>query len=235
LTERPPFLPFTNLKGTLTSLFPKSDFDLILVDLDEKERLIHKKDVLDLIHPLDSEMDFNISMVLKFGAIGKGISYQEGIPVTAQAKVLFSGLGADEYFGGYSRYKSAFTRGGYSEMNQEMSLDQNRLWVRNLGRDDRVISSEGKELRTPFLSKNLVEFVKNINLKFLASFSNNKNDINQWKDKKLLRKLAKRINFHQSSTFKKKAIQFGSGLAKESNLKTHGVYGKGKGHLKVKN
>ena len=216
------------------SLFPKSKFDLIFINLNENERFVHKKEVLDLIHPLESEMDFNISMVLKFGAIGIGINYENSLDVMAQSKVLFSGLGADEYFAGYSRYRNAFARGGYSEMNQEMILDQNRLWVRNLGRDDRIISSEGKELRTPFLVKTLVEFIKNVNLEFLAGFSKKESSKDQWKDKKLLRKLAETINLKQSAKFQKKAIQFGSGLAKESNLITHGSNRRGKGHLKIK-
>jgi asparagine synthetase B (glutamine-hydrolysing) len=32
------------------------------------------------------------------------------------SKVVFSGLGADEIFGGYARYKTAFIRGGSKEM-----------------------------------------------------------------------------------------------------------------------
>ena len=36
-------------------------------------------------------------------------------------------------------------------MKQEMSLDLDRIWHRNMGRDDRVISVNGKEARFPFL------------------------------------------------------------------------------------
>ena len=78
------------------------------------------------------------------------------VRVKSDAKVVFSGLGADEVFGGYARYKTAFLRGGEKEMENEMSLDLDRLWHRNMGRDDRVISSTGKEARFPFLDFNLV-------------------------------------------------------------------------------
>ena len=70
---------------------------------------------------------------------------------TTHSKVVFSGLGADEVFGGYARYKTAFLRGGAKTMEQEMRLDLDRIWHRNMGRDDRVISATGKEARFPFL------------------------------------------------------------------------------------
>ena len=80
--------------------------------------------------------------------------------INSNSKVVFSGLGADEIFGGYSRYKTAFLRGGVSEMESEMSLDIDRIWHRNMGRDDRVISSNGKEARFPYLDIDLLMFMR---------------------------------------------------------------------------
>jgi asparagine synthetase B (glutamine-hydrolysing) len=37
-----------------------------------------------------------------------------------------------------------------------MNFDLFRLWNRNLGRDDRAVSKNGKELRFPFLNIELV-------------------------------------------------------------------------------
>lgn len=39
-------------------------------------------------------------------------TYRSDVIVTSTSKVVFSGLGADEVFGGYARYKTAFERGG---------------------------------------------------------------------------------------------------------------------------
>ena len=38
-------------------------------------------------------------------------------------------------------------------------FDLNRLWIRNLGRDDRAISDNGVEARFPFLDQKLIEAV----------------------------------------------------------------------------
>jgi len=44
-------------------------------------------------------------------------------------------------------------------MEAEMSLDLNRIWHRNMGRDDRVISNCGKEARFPYLDTELLKFM----------------------------------------------------------------------------
>ena len=76
--------------------------------------------------------------------------------VQSESKVVVSGLGADEVFCGYARYKTAYERG---EMQAEMSMDLDRLWHRNIGRDDRAIADNGKEARFPFLDVNLMRYL----------------------------------------------------------------------------
>ncbi len=81
--------------------------------------------------------------------------------VTSSAKVVFSGLGADEVWGGYARYKTALFKGQIEGLRHEMSVDLDRLWHRNMGRDDRAIAHNGKEARFPFLDLELQQFIAN--------------------------------------------------------------------------
>ena len=77
----------------------------------------------------------------------------------SNSKVVFSGLGADEVWAGYSRYKTALLKGGLDGLRTEMSLDLDRLWHRNMARDDRAISHNGKEARFPFLDIDLQTYI----------------------------------------------------------------------------
>jgi asparagine synthetase B (glutamine-hydrolysing) len=89
----------------------------------------------------------------------------------SDSKVVYSGLGADEVFCGYARYKTAYERGGVPEMESEMGMDLDRLWHRNMGRDDRSISDNGKEDRFPFLDPRLMKYLgERVESKNLVNF-----------------------------------------------------------------
>ena len=60
-------------------------------------------------------------------------------------KVLLIGIGADEQMAGYSRHRTAYNHGGVSALEKELNMDQERLWKRNLGRDDRCITDHGRD------------------------------------------------------------------------------------------
>ena len=66
----------------------------------------------------------------------------------------------------------------------------NRLWIRNLGRDDRAISDNGKECRYPFLDEIVVNEVSKINFKLLTKLDMPKGGGGE---KYLLRQVAKRL------------------------------------------
>lgn len=95
-------------------------------------------------------------------------------------------------------------RGGAEEMEREMAMDLDRLWHRNMGRDDRAISFNGKEARFPFLDKRLMEYLRdNVPTEDLCDFK----DFRGQGDKKLLREVAREcFGLRFADKFEKRAI-----------------------------
>lgn len=89
-------------------------------------------------------------------------------------------------------------------------MDLGRIPVRNLGRDDRVISSHGKEVRHPFLSLTFVRYVADLPVHYKLD---PRLDLGVG-DKMILRLAVKRLGLVQASTRKKRAMQFGSHSAR---------------------
>ena len=89
-------------------------------------------------------------------------------------------------------------------------MEIDRIPTRNLGRDDRIISSHGKEARHPFLSLSIVNFLASLpvftkmNLRLDAGVG----------DKMLLRLAARKLGMIKASERKKRAMQFGTHSAR---------------------
>lgn len=115
-----------------------------------------KEEVKQECPPSHKKISYDANMITKVVEENIDLSnledYLSPTEITSSAKVLMSGLGADEVFGGYARYATASKR-GLPDLQAEISLDLDRLWERNFGRDDRVISYTGRECRYPFLGK----------------------------------------------------------------------------------
>jgi asparagine synthetase B (glutamine-hydrolysing) len=92
----------------------------------------------------------------------------------------------------------------------QLQLEIDRIPLRNLGRDDRVISSHGKETRHPFLSLTLVSFLARlpVHLKMDPRVETGLGD------KMLLRLAARKVGLVEASSRKKRAMQFGSHSAR---------------------
>lgn len=120
-------------------------------------------------------------------------------------------VGADETLAGYGRHRALFKKFGEERLSQELELDINRLWKRNLGRDDRVISDHGREARFPFLSQKMVNFLAHLPIRFLCNLQQDPGI----GDKKLLRDLAEKWGLDQETAFlAKRAMQFGTRVNK---------------------
>jgi asparagine synthetase B (glutamine-hydrolysing) len=93
---------------------------------------------------------------------------------------------------------------------EQLQEEINRIPVRNLGRDDRVISANGKETRHPFLSLSVVNFL----CKLPANVKMDPRLPLGVGDKMLLRLAAHKEGLVIASARKKRAMQFGTHSAR---------------------
>ncbi|XP_072016474.1 asparagine synthetase domain-containing protein 1-like [Amphiura filiformis] len=140
---------------------------------------------------------------------------------TSPAKVVLVGMGADEQLAGYSRHRGKFNTGGWEGLVEEMEMEVQRISSRNLGRDDRIISDHGRESRLPYLDEDVVNFLQQLPVWI-------KTDLNLPRgvgEKLLLRVAARLLGMTASASLPKRAIQFGSRIAKmeKSNEKASDV------------
>lgn len=161
-------------------------------------------------------MDLSIACALYFASRGSGqASISDEVPATdytTEARVLLSGLGADELFGGYTRHATAFSRRGFQGLIEELDLDVSRLGKRNLGRDDRAISNWGREARFPYLDEDLVKWSLACPVWDKCGFGGSDETSGAVEPelepgKKVLRLLAWKLGMHSVSQEKKRAVR----------------------------
>jgi asparagine synthetase B (glutamine-hydrolysing) len=213
----------------LRRVCPGRAWRFVAINVPYAEFLSHRSAVARLIHPHNTEMDLSIASALYFASRGQGVaSTAADVPpmeYTTAARVLLSGLGADELFGGYTRHATAFSRRGLPGLVDELELDYRRLGKRNLGRDDRVIANWSKEARFPFLDEGLVDWALKAPVMAKCGFGmSGQGPHSELEPGKLvLRLLASRLGMTSVAREKKRAIQFGARTAKMETGRTKGT------------
>lgn len=201
----------------LKQLYPQTDLQLHCIDKTWQDIVDVESHVKVLLYPKDSIMDINIGCAIWFAAQGT---------MSGHGRVLLLGMGADEQLGGYTRHRVAASRG---MLRQELTKDTQRLWERNLGRDDRLVSDHGKEARFPYLDDSVVQFLNEVPEHDLCDFSLPPGQ----GDKRILRLVAQRHGLVACSGLIKRAIQFGSRISHVSDAQRFGSRRQAKGATRI--
>lgn len=201
-------------------------WNFVEIDIQKEELDTYSNHVKNgLIFPSEGNetvIDESIGCSLWFASRGIGCVSKESkavskepknvskIPYQSPTRILLSGLGADEQLGGYSRHRRAFDTLGLEGLKQELAMDLDRISSRNLGRDDRVTSDHGKEIRYPFLDEKLISFLNIIPIRYKCNLKLDRGI----GEKYLLRQACFKLGLSKERCRTlKRAIQFGSRIA----------------------
>lgn len=212
----------------LKRIAPVRRWRLVEIDADLSNLTMEMKHIMSLINPAKTYMDLNIGIALWLAAGGDGWVHEadyngqlEGyhrFRYKSEARILLVGSGADEQCAGYGRHRTKYRNSSWLGLHEEMKLDMQRIWKRNLGRDDRCIADNGKEARFPFLDEDVIRILLDFPLWEIA----NLDQPSGTGDKKILREVARLLGLQEAAFLPKRAIQFGSRIARESNRKNFG-------------
>ncbi len=137
-----------------------------------------------------------------YGAVK--LAHEQGI------RVMLTGQGADELFGGYSWYSKIVKKYGYEKILEYMIKDLKLLYKETLEREDKITMSQSIELREPFLDTNLIDTVLRIDPRL--NIQNNGINYDNL-GKRVHRKLAEKIGIPKAIAYRiKEAAQHGSGV-----------------------
>ncbi|XP_028661900.2 asparagine synthetase domain-containing protein 1 [Erpetoichthys calabaricus] len=202
----------------LLAMNPSRTWNFVEIDVAPEElRSMREKHICHLVYPLETVLDDSIGCALWFAARGRGTICANGTsePYTSRARVLLSGIGADEQLAGYSRHRAHFKSAGWTGLEKELGMEMARISSRNLGRDDRIIGDHGKEARFPFLDEDVVSLLNSTPVQQKADLTLPRG----LGEKLLLRLAARELGLGASSVLPKRAMQFGCRIAKMENRK----------------
>lgn len=174
------------------------------MDLPLKIRTVELEDVRKYLLPvLNAIEEFNI---MKIG-VGMPAYIAAEMAHEDNLKVMLSGQGADELFGGYNRYLKFYEEKG-EKAQEDLKEDILNLYHVNLQRDDAVTMANSIELRVPYLDPDIINIAMNIPMEYKI----NRDDTLR---KCILREVGAELGVPAEIVKRpKKAAQYGSGIHK---------------------
>lgn len=200
----------------LQELAPDRKWNFVEINVTQEElQKLRQGRICHLVHPLDTVLDDSIGCAVWFAARGIGLTGEgnDERGFTSTAKVVLTGIGADEQLAGYSRHRIRFKTDGHAGLIKELAMELGRISSRNMGRDDRIIGDHGKEARFPYLDEDVVSYLNALPMWEKADLSLPRGI----GEKLLLRLTAKVLGLGDSAVLPKRAMQFGSRIAKLEN------------------
>ncbi|MFT4343739.1 MAG: diphthine--ammonia ligase [Candidatus Woesearchaeota archaeon] len=147
------------------------------------------KAIKEVTHIIESTNVVKVGVALPFHLCSKK-AHEDGF------KIMFSGLGSEEIFGGYERHARS------SNINKECVSGLQQMYERDLYRDDVIAMTQTIEMRLPFLDYDLVRYALKIP---------EEHKIEGEHKKVILRKVADYCKIPEELAWrKKKAAQYGS-------------------------
>jgi asparagine synthase (glutamine-hydrolysing) len=134
------------------------------------------------------------------------------VSAMAKERLLISGQGADELFGGYARY----ARMSEAELSLNLDQDLKSLLTVGMERERKIADAFGKDIRHPYLHRAVVEMAQHLPMSEL---------IRDGERKKVLRDVATLLHLGPVAARPKKAAQYGSGVMRQmrSEAKERGI------------